>query len=153
MTFPCQTRLKRMRVMVICIRGAWALQSDSTDATWWNRTKLQMSRTNPREQDLCRTASWHSLDLYRPILTDLGPGRQSAAMSWNRGALHVCNKSSQNQAAQSHWFGWVCFCWCAWLEIAYQQRFRQVVLSTHSSAIPLIQLRAKFVLESFEALK
>lgn len=29
----------------------------------------------------------------------------------------------------------------------------QVVLSTHSSAIPLVQLRAKFVLESFEALK
>lgn len=52
------------------------------------------------------------------------PGRQSAAMSWNWGALHLCNESSQNQAAQSHWLGWVCFCWCAWLEIAYQQRFR-----------------------------
>lgn len=48
----------------------------------WNITKFQTSRTNPREQDLYRTASWYSLDLYRPILTDLGLGRQSAAVSW-----------------------------------------------------------------------
>lgn len=118
MTFPCQTRLEKMRLLVICIRGTWALLMPQ-----WNITKLQMSRINPREQDMYRTASWYSRDLYGPILTDLGLGRQRATVSWNWWALHHCNKSSQNQAAQSHWLGWVCFCWCAWLEIAHQQRF------------------------------
>ena len=33
MIFPRQTRLERMGLMVIYIRGAWALQSDSADGT------------------------------------------------------------------------------------------------------------------------
>lgn len=123
MTFPHQTRLKRIRLMVICIKGAWALQQ-TVMMPQWNITKLQMCRTNPREQDVCRTASWCSLELYGPILADLGLGRQSAAVSWNWWALDHCKESSQNQAAQSHWLGWVCFYWCAWLETAHQQRFR-----------------------------
>ena len=33
MIFPHQTRLERMRLMVTCIKGAWALQSDRADGT------------------------------------------------------------------------------------------------------------------------
>lgn len=115
----------------------------------WNITKLQMSRTNPREQDLGRTAHWYSQDLHRPILTDLGLGRQSAAVSWNWWDLHHCNESSENQAVQSHWLGWVCFCWCAWLEIAHQQRFRTTCALNTQQCHPISAAESQICLQEF----
>lgn len=111
MTFPCQTRLKRMRVMVICTRGVWALQSDSADAT----VKATDEQNQPQGARLVldciliypdRPGAWQAVCSSELELVS------SASLQW---------KLTKPGCSE---LGWVCFCWCAWLEIAHQQRFR-----------------------------
>lgn len=152
MTFPRQTRLKGTRLMVICIRGAWALQSDSADATVrYNQAPDEQDQPQgvQRVQDCIPIKPgpvW-------PILMDLGLGRQTAEV---RGIGELCitaTKAHKTRLLRATGLAGFVFADVPGWKLYINRDSGQLVLSTHSSAIPLVQLRAKFVLERFEALK
>lgn len=152
MTFPCQTRLKKMRLLVICIRGAWALQSDSADATvkYHQASHEQDQPQGARRAGLHPDTAWTCMDL--PWQTW---GLAGSLQQWP-GIGELCitaTKAHKSRLLRATGLAGFVFADVPDWKFHINRDSGQLVLSTHSSEIPLVQLRAKFVLESFEALK
>lgn len=153
MTFPRQTRLKKMRLLVVCIRGAWALQSDSADAT----VKYNQASDEQDQPQGERCVQDCILIQPGPEWThpDRPGGLEGSLQQW-AGIGELCitaTKAHKTRLLRATGLAGFVFADVPGWKLHVNRDSGQLVLSTRSSEIPLVQLRAKFVLQSFEALK